>query len=490
MLQAAHDYIKANKAGRTEVWICSDIRENDWNADSGRWQALRDGFLEFTQGVRFHLLAYPQNIAGNVSVRVTNVRRRKTADSAELLVSLRLARSGENEDNVQVPVQFEIDGARSEVTVELVGRESDLKDHRIPLERSRDRGWGRVSIPADANLADNDFWFVFEQPAARKAIIVADDAQAARPLQLAAAISPDPALVSSAEVVGVSQLATVDWEQAALLLWQAPLPDKEAAKPVQAFIERGGSAIFFPPRVPGNGEFLGVRWTSWKDESKELAVENWRGDEDLLAHTQSGTPLPVGALQIRKYCGMSGEFTPLATVKGGAPLLARVTTNRGAAYLCATTPSPGDSSLATSGVVLYVLVQRALASGAAVLGSTRQLVAGEPPRDDPTAWKRVAGAEEALSSEFPFHRGIYQADERLFAVNRSAAEESAPVLGDPRVAALFRGLDFARVDDKAGSFGSLIQEIWRMFLIAMMVAMVAEAALCLPKVASPRGAAS
>ncbi len=69
-----------------------------------------------------------------------------------------------------------------------------------------------------------------------------------------------------------------------------------------------------------------------------------------------------------------------------------------------------------------------------------------------------------LSTDYPFHRGIYQADDRLFAVNRSAAEESAPVLGDPRVAALFRGLDFARVDDQAGSLGSLIQEIWRMFL--------------------------
>src|SRR5258707_4229668 len=29
MLQAAHDYIQANKSGRTEVWICSDLREND-----------------------------------------------------------------------------------------------------------------------------------------------------------------------------------------------------------------------------------------------------------------------------------------------------------------------------------------------------------------------------------------------------------------------------------------------------------------------------
>ena len=57
-----------------------------------------------------------------------------------------------------------------------------------------------------------------------------------------------------------------------------------------------------------------------------------------------------------------------------------------------------------------------------------------------------------------------------------------------RVAELFRGLDFARVDDRAGNLGSLIQEIWRMFLVAMMVAMVVEAALCLPKLAPARHA--
>src|SRR5262245_30208222 len=45
MLQAAHDYIQNSKPGRTEIWICSDIRENDWNAESGRWQSLRDSFL-------------------------------------------------------------------------------------------------------------------------------------------------------------------------------------------------------------------------------------------------------------------------------------------------------------------------------------------------------------------------------------------------------------------------------------------------------------
>ncbi len=140
MLGIAADYLKANKAGRTEVWICSDLRENDWNADGGRWQALRDAFLQFPQGVRFHLLAYPQTAPGNVAIRVTDVRRQKAGDGAELLVSLRLSREGTGSGRESIPVQFEVDGARSEVAVEMAGTQAELKDHKIPLGRGRERG--------------------------------------------------------------------------------------------------------------------------------------------------------------------------------------------------------------------------------------------------------------------------------------------------------------------------------------------------------------
>jgi hypothetical protein len=483
MLQAARDYIKANKVGRTEIWICSDDRANDWGPDSGRWQALRDEFQQFPQGVRFHLLAYPQSASRNLSVRVTGVRRQKTGDGAELLVSLKLARQDGGEGRESVPVHFEIDGARSEVTVDLAGPEAELKDHRIPLERGKERGWGRVSIPADSNPADNDFWFAFEPPVARRAIVVAEDVGAARPLELAASIAPDPSIACTAEVLAPGQLVGVDWDQVAVLLWQAPLPDNDAAGAIRAFVERGGSAIFFPPRAPDQSALYGVHWTAWQEPKGEAPVEGgWRGDEDLLARTQSGAALPVGQLQVRRACGLSGgELTPLATLKGGAPLLARVETDGGAAYFCATTPAGGDSSLASGGVVLYVMVQRAMAAGAASLGTTRQLTAGEPTRDDPARWERIAGGEEAISTEYAAHRGVYASGGRLIAVNRSAAEESAAVLADRRVDDLFRGLDYSRVDDRAGSFSSLIQEIWRMFLTAMLVALVVEAGLCLPK---------
>src|SRR5207248_6272668 len=131
-----------------------------------------------------------------------------------------------------------------------------------------------------------------------------------------------------------------------------------------------------------------------------IPVETWRGDQDLLANTQSGAALPVGRLHIRRTCGLAGEWTPLASLKGGRPLLARLPTNRGGVYFCTTTPDAGDSSLATNGVVLYVAVQRALAAGAAVLGQTRQLVAGDAAAEQPATWRQVAGAADAISTDY------------------------------------------------------------------------------------------
>jgi hypothetical protein len=454
-------------------------------------------------------------------VRVTSVRRQATSDGAELLVSAKLtcsvvgflrnplpvsekpAYTG-GQGKLDLPLQFEIEGARSVVNVELSGEQTEVRDHRIPIEASRQRGWGRVSIPADSNPADDAFYFVFDQPPEQRAIVVADDPQAARPLELMAGISPDDSTKCSAEVLSLEQLSAAAWDQLSLVLWQTALPTGTAAELLEAFVDRGGQVIFFPPREPGGAELFGLRWQTWVEDER-LPVETWRGDADLLARTLSGAALPVGQLEIHRHCTLSGEFTLLASLRGGAPLVARVPTDRGGVYFWTTTPSTRDSSLATDGVVLYAFIQRATAAGAAVLGKTRQLDAGNPAGESPADWQRVSTAADVLSTEAAYHSGVYStvggsvrdpqpvsekpAYSRLLAVNRPQAEDDSRVLADSRVAELFRGLDFRRVDAEAGAGDSLIQEIWRMFLLSMLVALVLEAVLCLPKLSRARAAA-
>jgi hypothetical protein len=310
--------------------------------------------------------------------------------------------------------------------------------------------------------------------------LVADAGTPTRPLELAAAIAPIPGVAAETAAITPDQLATVAWEETALLLWQAPLPQGADAEQVQDFINEGGQAIFLPPATPTDAQFMGLRWTQWKEPDEPVVVDFWRSDEDLLARTESGAALPVGELSVRRYCVLAGDATPLASLRDRTPLLARAPTQKGGAYFLATTTAVKDSSLATNGVALYALVQRALAEGTERLSHGRQVVAGESSSDG-VAWRQLAGSESSLSTEYPSQAGVYTAGERTLAVNRSAAEDRAAVLDAAQVERLFDGLHYDRVDDAAGSNSALTREIWRLFLVGMVGALVVEAGLCLPR---------
>jgi hypothetical protein len=481
MLEAAREYMSANQTGRTDIWLCSDLHANDWNADDARWSALRASFARLQQGVRLRLLALAAPASANLAVRVTRVRQRQTDDGAELLISLRISRSpADASQPVTVPLRFEIVGARSATNIELAGSEVDLADHRIALDATQPRGWGRVSLPADSNQADNDYYFVFDTTASSRAVVVSDERDTAEALRLAASISPDSGTARAAEVVPLAEAAEIEWDQTALVLWQAPLPDGEVARQLTDLIERGGQVMFFPPSQPTADELFGARWQSWTTFDDAVAAGSWRGDEDLLANTQAGAELAVREVGVRRACGLTGNLTVLARLPDGAALLARAATARGGVYFCATTPAARDSNLAEQGVVLYVMVQRALSAGSAALGAARDVVAGRVSADT-ADWQRLAGGAVALSTEYAAQAGAYAAGDTLIAVNRSAAEDRSGILADERVAALFAGLDFTRLDQRADSERSLIEEIWRPFLAAMVLALIAEAWLCLPR---------
>jgi hypothetical protein len=489
MLRVAYDHIRENAAGTAEIWICSDGRSNDWALDEGGWAGLRDAFAKLPQQVRFQLLSYDQAPAGNVAVRVTEARLERRGEARELLVSVALERPQDGEQ-ATVPVKFEIDGVATTVDVELTGREAILANHVLPLGRGDSAGgWGRVSIPADTNEADNEFYFVFDEPPARLALVVADEAAAGRVLDLAASIPPSKDLQARAERVPRAGLATAPWAEAAALIWQGPLPAADDAKLVEEFVARGGQVVFFPPESPDPTLFAGVSWGDWTSHPEPLKPEQWRSTEDILANTLAGGALSVGDLEVRRSCSLAGEIVPLAELAAGRPLVARVADGSGV-YFCATLPRPGDSSLAREGIVLYALLQRLIERGLEPLAGARQMDAGPAAATlvaetgGATAggrWERLAGGTALASTEAGQQAGVFAAAGRLVAVNRPAAEDTAGSVAAERIDGLFRGLSFTRITGTAGRTDSLVQEIWRAFLIAMLLALVAEGLLSLPR---------
>ncbi|MBX3421069.1 MAG: BatA domain-containing protein [Pirellulaceae bacterium] len=528
MMYAVLEYLQRNKPGAAEIWIGTDLQSADWNADSGDWAWLRQSFASLPQSVRFRLLAYPDMQSENLSIRVTDARRQAETDSGGvshnfLVLSVDVFRSGEGAPPARsVPVQLELSGVRSRLQVELSGSGGQLREYRIPLPAGVQSGWGRVELPADANPADNEFFFVFSQSAARRVVLVTDDPAAARPLQIAASISADGVSQTQLEQALPGSLSSSQLEDTALVVWHAALPDEVSAAMLDHYLSQGGQVVFFPPASlvhrthDPSRAYRDVRWVEWIEHSQlPLAVTNWRGDQDLLAATQSGAGLPVGQLEIRGHATLDSqqEMTQLAALDGGHSLLARLPTSSGGVYFCTASPDVQLSSLAEEGIVLYVVIQRAIEQGQlAVRGlqmrsagpptnpaapivsdskeTSQAMVASEGDTNQPqslaqiasksVAWEQVVGPP-ALSTEFACHAGIYREGERLLAVNRPLAEDQYTTLPDDKLAALFEGLQMQRVDRQAGSSSSILREIWRLFLIAVVGALLFEAALCIPR---------
>lgn len=490
LLRAAYDHIRDNAAGTTEIWLCSDERANDWALDEGGWAGLRDAYAKLPQQVRFQLLSFSKSEPANLAVRVTDAELQKRGREHELVVSLVVTRPDANDQAlsspVTVPVKFELGGVTSVVDVELKGREAVLTGHTLALGRSGVRGWGRVTIPADPNLADNAWYFAFDEPPPRVTLVVAHEADTARVLEIAASIPPVKDRVARADVVPRGALAAAAWDEAALVLWQGPLPTGVDAELVEGFVKRGGQVIFFPPEEADGTFFGGVAWGEWKSHEPPARPEQWRTDQDLLSNTLSGGALPLGEIDVRQARGLAGEPVALASLASGEPLVARVPDGQGI-YFCTTLPTPRFSTLASEGVVLYALIQRAIDRGIEPLSGARKVDAGAATvalargGSAATAWERLAGSDDAMSTEDGLHAGVYSIDGRLIAINRPAAEDTAREVAAERIDSLFRGLAFSRITGQAGVSDSIVQEIWRAFLIAMLVALVIEGLLSLPR---------
>ena len=493
MLQSASDYLTTNKPGPTDIWICSDLRTSDWSTESANWKTVREALKNSPQSVQVHLLAYPEPAENNLSIRVSEVQRDSDSAGETLGLSMQLTQTASGNIAVKrmVPVQIEIDGARSELNVELNGRDVLVRNHRVPLGGQK-RGSGKVTLPADQNNADNEYYFVYDDAPPRRTVLVSDDREASRPLEIAAAIASDGQMSGQVDVLAPQELDSLVLDGAALLIWQASLPTGDMSRSIKAYVQDGGQVLFFPPTSVTTGigdtgaEFLGVRWLGWAgaEANAKVVVENWRSDQDLLAVTRSGAGLPVGELELSGHATLRGDVSSLATLTGGHSLLARVPTDGGAVYFCTASTSRNASTLATNGIVLYALIQRAIEQGVTAQGNASQRVAGEAQgsTDD---WRQLVGSryatEETLSDQYAWQAGVYERDGQHWAVNRSLREDQSETVDDQQLERLFAGLNFSRVNDQAGSVSGIVREVWQLFLLTMIVAMLLEAILCMPR---------
>lgn len=491
LLQSALDYIIANKTGRTDLWLLSDLQAGDWDASGGRWEALRGAFRTL-QGVRFHLLTYPQAAEDDLGVTVERVTRREGSDRAELLLDLIInRRHPTGSQPIDVPVRFVINGTATAAKLQVKEGALTLQGYSLPIDKATKRGWGRVELPADTWAADNTFNFVFAEPPVMRSVVVSDDEAESAPLvaALSSAAGPDRQYQSSA--LPVRRAAEIAWAETALIVWQAPIPKTEdpLGKQLRDHVAAGRTLLFLPPDAPDGTDFRGVHWTAWTGRAnatdKAQTVDWWRNDAGLLANTRDGLALPVGTLEIVRRCAIAGDGVPLARLAGREPLLLRCPSNGstdGTAYFLGTLTGAGSSGLARDGVVMYALLHRALAEGARSLDKAQVRPAGLGTLGaDPGKWHPIDGQTgAALGENQGLHAGVFADGDRLAALNRPPAEDTGQALSTRTLDELFAGLDFRVHTDTLEDSRSLTNEVWRTFLMVMALCVAGEALLCMP----------
>lgn len=490
LVQMALDYIVANKSGRTDIWICSDAQATDWNSAGAHWLALRSGFHELKQPVRFHLLKYAEPAPSNRSIRVSKLQRRRGEETDQLVLDVEIKQPLASGETESFPVSIVVDGARTIVDVEMEGTVYSLTNQTVAIDPDRPSGWGKVELPNDTNPRDNVFYFTYGDHMPGHTVIVSDEPDSAWLLSLAAA-PPSAGSDATAQILTTDEAQEINWQRTALILWQAPLPQGDLGNTIGRFVADGGTILFFPCSNVDKQTLFDTSWGSWTELSpggesspeRVQSVESWRNSSGLLVKSDSGSPLPVNRLVVNEFCQISGDGQVMASLLGGIPFLIRVPTNAGGVFFCATLPQQPYSNLAEEGIVFFAMIQRALQMGADRLENAQFGTIGETGTTNATHWQRVEGWPEAtISSEQDRVAGIFRVEERLFARNRPMAEDSPRILTDDELADLFADLNYRIVEDSLGQSSSLVSEMWRLFIGLLLVALIAEGFLCLPDV--------
>jgi hypothetical protein len=475
MLQAGLEWLNNNKVGTAEIWVASDLQASNWRPADSRWKILGSYGSIMSRRLRARLLALPRNTAPDASVSIQKVTRHRRAGQSELDLELNIQRDADSPS--AFPLVMVTDGIRSQVDVKMPNL-SLVMHQRVNLGPKREGGWCQVELPSDSNSRNNCAYWAYPSETTLHAIAVGTDTKSLRFLQLATAPSPRE-MNLFCETVNSAELDQVNWKENALVVWQDSLPEGEVARHLLTFLERGGTAIFFPPGNTDSRRFAGMGWGELEKATtdKPYRITRWEEKEGPLAKTEEGLSLPLSELTILHRQRMIGNQNALAVFADGQPFLARQAIGKGSLLACASLPRTDWSNLST-GTVLVPLMQRLMATGAQFLNQSGESFCGEwsPPAGS-GPWKCV----DSTDTRDPcFRSGVYRSGNQFLALNRPLSEDEKESMDIVAVKALFGDIPVQIFEEKPDHSSSLQSEIWRTFLIAMLVVMLLEGFLVMP----------
>ena len=471
MLQTALDWLIENKAGTAEIWIASDLQASNWQPDDPRWETLITAFDSLPQKVRVRLLATTQESPSNGSISIAQLSRQQASGKGEVRLAVDLNRSQANAGTATITRT--LNDVATELEARVTGQSTRWR-HRFAVG-DQAGGWGKLELPADGNPRDNITYYRYSDDHPPAGLVVTESALG--PLWQAAASVAGQAGRTPAKRYTPGDVTPADLRDATLVVWQAPLPEGEMANALRRFADEGGRVVFFPPGQPSTARFAGLGWGEKQTSGDAgFAVGHWDEDQGPLANTDEGLLLPLAKLGVRQRQQVVGQAAVLAAFDDAQALLVRQALGQGEVYFCTILPLLAWSEMG-DGLMVVPMLQRLLAAGSRRLQRDSVAECGQVSAGDlQLEW---TSAETGLRGDVQTQAGVYKNGDRWLLVNRPAAEDEFERVEDSAVAGLFGSLPFqlfqAQRDDTA-----LQGEIWRLFLLLMLLALLVEAWLIRP----------
>ena len=503
-------HIDSQAVGPADVWVCTDRQSSDWQLDSGRWNRIREQ-LESLPEVKLHFLTPEPSTEFNLAVSTDNVKLIQEDNKQFVYLDFAVQQTSGEVQQRSIPVQVLIGDVERNVDIEMVAGGYKYKQLKIEIPTELVKGSGVIRLPLDSNDADNRFYFSFAQQPDRNSVVVSDNQDVADLLELVCQTPFESNSVIKCSVLPPANQAEIDWQSTALVVWHAELPTGTVAEQMEQFVANGGNVVFLP--VDHNGaqaELFDVRWGDWEGDQLDLTgvptggsaqsqvgysagsnqgsqqskyqVAQWRTEDDLLATDKSGRALPLKSITCSRRCGIeSSTASMLASFEDGQPLLMRAATDAGGAYFLGTTPDEANSTFTDDGIALYVMFQRALEQGASSLVKSKQLETGSTTIKDSHLWVPLElNDNPAAEDQRAFFAGVYENDGEVIAINRPVSEDAVGRIDPATIEELLGEDSFELITTSASSLSGLTNEIWKLFIIAMVIALIAEGWFSLP----------
>lgn len=466
--------------GRTEIWLASDLQATNWEANEERWASARASLQVLPQQPAIRILALTGSGAPNSSITLLGSRR----SGDELILELEIARDADARGVAEIPLTTQIDGARTTETFTLPAQSLRFQK-RIPLPADSDTGHGWVSIPADGNPRDNVAYFAYGPDRPVRTAIVAPQGESASYLALAAA--PPGYGTQQAERLDPATVATaLNTSELSAILWATPLPTGPIANTLENFIRDGGHVMFLPSgRAVTETTFLGANWSplAEADRGSFYILQDWNRTDGLLRDGLDGTPVTADRLRaIRRQVPQGDTLAHLARWEDGEPFISRLVLDRGTAWFLGSIPDYTWSNLGDADVLLPA-IQRLVTAGSDRFDAGYLTTVGARDSElfaDETR-TRLDDYGKPDPANATHEAGIYRLGTRLLAINRPAIEDDPEILTRERLDVALEGTGHTLLE-QAGQTNdrTLSRDVWRAFLLAMLLFLIGELLLCLP----------